>query len=36
MLTQNLLRREEGQLQKVNGKQEGQGTQTRLDHDSLN
>ncbi len=36
VLTQYLLRRGEGQLQKVNGKGEGHGTQTRLDHDSLN
>jgi hypothetical protein len=34
--TQYLLRRAEGQLQKVNGKPEGHGTQTRLEHDSLN
>ena len=36
VLTQYLLRRGEGQLQKVNGKREGHGTQTRLDHDSPN
>ncbi len=36
VLTHNLLRRGEGHLQKVNGMREGHGTQTRLNHDSLN
>ena len=35
VLTQYLLRRGEDQLQKVHGKREGRGTQTRLDHDRL-